>query len=54
LGEFGTSFLVDRKIDEVHSRIFIVTNKHLLHKDPEGRKEATEINFWMLKKVQQS
>jgi len=33
-GEHGTGFLVRRAVTEDGSRVFLVTNKHVLHSDP--------------------
>lgn len=39
----GTGFLVFRAIDEKSGRVFIVTNKHILHEDAEKRLAASKI-----------
>ena len=33
-GESGTGFLVFRVVDENNGRVFLVTNKHVIHRDP--------------------
>lgn len=42
-GSTGSGFLVSRKIDEEKTRIFLATNKHVLHKDPGMRQNANKI-----------
>lgn len=39
----GTGFLVNRKIDDQHSRIFIATNKHVIHEKREFRQRAAKV-----------
>ena len=36
-GETGTGFLVYRSIAENQGRVFLITNKHVIHKDPTQR-----------------
>jgi len=42
-GRRGSGFLVARQLDADKLRIFLVTNKHVLHEDPRVRQEATLI-----------
>jgi len=42
-GERGTGFLVFRAIDEKSGRVFLATNKHVLHKKAEMRQRATRV-----------
>jgi len=42
-GQTGTGFLVARDIDEENARVFLVTNKHVLHEKAEQRQKATRI-----------
>jgi len=42
-GGFGTGFLVGRRVDTDKVRIFLVTNKHVLHEDPVFRERAAHI-----------
>lgn len=42
-GDTGTGFLVGRQIDDKGGHIFLVTNKHIIHKDPLQRLSATNI-----------
>ena len=49
-GEKGTGFLVARKVDVEHVRVFLVTNKHVLNRDPQKRAKATRIRLYVNKK----
>lgn len=49
-GGQGTGFLVARKVDEGGVRVFLVTNKHVLHKEPAQREKATRIRLHVNKK----
>lgn len=42
-GNTGSGFLVSRKIDEKSIRIFLATNKHVLHENAVMRQNATKI-----------
>jgi S1-C subfamily serine protease len=44
-GEFGTGFLVSRPIDTEKAKIFLVSNKHVLNRDPRLREQANEIKL---------
>lgn len=46
-GEGGTGFLVFRAIDDRSGRIFLATNKHVLHEKAEMRKQATRILLYL-------
>jgi hypothetical protein len=48
--QFGTGFLVKRDINETSAKIFLVTNKHVLHKETAQRQVATHIVCHMNKK----
>ena len=43
LGATGTGFLITRNIDDERFKVFLATNKHVLHKDLEGRLNANVI-----------
>lgn len=43
-GYSGTGFLVLRKIDDKQGRVFLVTNKHVIHPDPTQRAKVTHID----------
>lgn len=49
-GGMGTGFLVSRNIDEGGVRVFLVTNKHVLHEEKVQRDKATRIRLHMNKK----
>ncbi len=42
-GETGTGFLVQRVINGDRGKAFLITNKHVLNKEPQLRKDANEI-----------
>ena len=42
-GESGTGFLVLRKISDDQGRVFVVTNKHVVHRDPALRPGVTHV-----------
>jgi V8-like Glu-specific endopeptidase len=44
-GEVGTGFLVFRGIDEKKGRVFLVTNKHVLHEDIDMREKASNLTL---------
>ena len=48
--QFGTGFLVKRDINETSEKIFLVTNKHVLHMETAQRQVATHIVCHMNKK----
>lgn len=45
--EQGTGFLVFRAIDEKTGRIFLVTNKHVLHERAQMRQRATRVSLYL-------
>jgi hypothetical protein len=46
-GQAGTGFLVIRKINERQAKVFLVTNKHVIHADPQRRKEAHFLTLYL-------
>jgi S1-C subfamily serine protease len=44
-GEMGTGFLVMRAIRENQAKAFLVTNKHVLNRDPTLRQQAQQIHI---------
>jgi hypothetical protein len=46
-GGVGTGFLVGRQRDETTDKVFLVTNKHVLHPDPSGRVQARAVRLHM-------
>ena len=44
-GEYGTGFLVSRPIDTDKAKIFLVSNKRVLNRDPSLREQANEIKL---------
>lgn len=46
-GESGTGFLVIRAIDEKQGKVFVATNKHVVNKDPQKRKNAHFLTLFM-------
>jgi len=46
-GRSGTGFLVFRSIDDKSGRIFLVTNKHVLHEKDEMRRRATRVILYL-------
>jgi S1-C subfamily serine protease len=43
----GTGFLVIRKMKEREGKVFLVTNKHVIHADPQRRKEALFLTLYL-------
>jgi hypothetical protein len=43
----GTGFLVIRKIDNKVGKVFLVTNKHVIHPDPEIREKAEFLTLFL-------
>ncbi|MGE5252981.1 MAG: S1 family peptidase [Planctomycetaceae bacterium] len=43
----GTGFLVIRKIDNKLGKVFLVTNKHVIHLDPEIREKAEFLTLFL-------
>ena len=46
-GKGGTGFLVIRKIDQKQGKVFLVTNKHVIHPTPQGREKATFLTLFL-------
>lgn len=46
-GDKGTGFLVARKIDDMHSRVFLATNKHVLHEEDARRRSADQVFLYL-------
>jgi hypothetical protein len=46
-GETGSGFLVTRRISGDRAKAFLITNKHVLNKDPQLRNEAKEIYIYV-------
>lgn len=46
-GERGTGFLAFRAIDEKSGRVFVATDKHVLHKKAEVRQRANRIFLYL-------
>src|SRR3990167_1769231 len=43
-GESGTGFLVLRQVGEGQGRVFLVTNKHVVHRDPAHRASVKHLH----------
>jgi len=43
----GTGFLVIRKIDPKQGKVFLVTNKHIIHFDPQVREKALFLRLYL-------
>ncbi len=46
-GQGGTGFLLIRKVNEKLAKAFVVTNKHVIHTDPEERKSAQSLTLFL-------
>lgn len=46
-GKGGTGFLVIRKTNERQGKVFLVTNKHVIHVDPQRRKDALFLTLYL-------
>ena len=46
-GKGGTGFLVIRKMNEREGKVFLVTNKHVIHTDPQRRKDALFLTIYL-------
>lgn len=44
-GSVGTGFLVGRQLDKTTDKVFLVTNKHVLHPDSQGRTQAHAVRL---------
>jgi hypothetical protein len=43
----GTGFLVIRKLGKKQGKVFLVTNKHVIHPDPESREKAQYLTLFL-------
>jgi len=46
-GKGGTGFLVIRKIDPKQGKVFLVTNKHVIHPNPQSREKAAFLTLFL-------
>lgn len=46
-GKGGTGFLVIRRIDPTRGKVFLVTNKHVIHPDPQVRDKAAFLTLYL-------
>ena len=46
-GKGGTGFLVIRKIDPTQGKVFLVTNKHVVHLNPQLREKAAYLTLYL-------
>jgi hypothetical protein len=46
-GKGGTGFLVIRKIDPKKGKVFLLTNKHIIHPDPQMREKAAFLTLYL-------
>lgn len=46
-GKGGTGFLVIRKINGKQGKVFLVTNKHVIHPDPQAREKALSLTLYL-------
>ncbi len=46
-GKGGTGFLVIRKMEKNQGKVFLVTNKHVIHLDPESREKAHFLTLFL-------
>ena len=46
-GKGGTGFLVIRKMEKKQGKVFLVTNKHVIHLDPESREKAHFLTLFL-------
>ncbi len=46
-GKGGTGFLIIRRIDPTRGKIFLVTNKHVVHTDPQLREKAAFLTVYL-------
>lgn len=51
VGERGTGFLISRGVDEHHSKVFLITNKHILGRDREQRLAVERLKIYMNMKL---
>ena len=46
-GRGGTGFLLIRKMNDKQGKVFLVTNKHVLHLDPQMRRDAASLKIFV-------
>jgi V8-like Glu-specific endopeptidase len=46
-GRGGTGFLIIRKMNDKQGKVFLITNKHVLHLDPQKRRDATSLKMFV-------
>lgn len=46
-GKGGTGFLVIRRMEKKQGKVFLVTNKHVVHPDPEFREKAQYLTLFL-------
>lgn len=46
-GKGGTGFLLIRKMEKKQGKVFLVTNKHVIHPDPESREKAQFLTIFL-------
>ena len=46
-GKGGTGFLVIRKMEKKQGKVFLVTNKHVIHPAPEAREKAQHLTLFL-------
>ena len=46
-GRGGTGFLLIRKMNDRQGKVFLVTNKHVLHLDPQLRRDAASLKIFV-------
>ena len=46
-GRGGTGFLIIRKMNDKQGKVFLITNKHVLHLDPQMRRDAASLKMFV-------
>jgi hypothetical protein len=46
-GKGGTGFLIIRKMNDKQGKVFLITNKHVLHLDPQMRRDAASLKMFV-------
>src|SRR4030065_1347133 len=46
-GRGGTGFLIIRKMNDKQGKVFLITNKHVLHLDPQMRRDAASLKMFI-------
>jgi V8-like Glu-specific endopeptidase len=46
-GRGGTGFLIIRKMNDKQGKVFLITNKHVLHLDPQMRRDASFLKMFV-------